>query len=51
VISLIGQQVMLVESTGEQTMTLPTDGLLPGVYLIRLTGQQGMQSLIKVVKQ
>lgn len=51
VISLIGQQVMLVESNGDQTLNLPTNDLLPGVYMIRLTGQQGMQSLIKVVKQ
>ncbi len=51
VISLIGQRVLLMESHGGETLTLPTDHLQPGVYMIRLTGEHGMQSLIKVVKQ
>ncbi|MDD4384873.1 MAG: T9SS type A sorting domain-containing protein, partial [Bacteroidales bacterium] len=51
VISLIGQRVLLMESNGGETLTLPTDHLQPGVYMIRLTGEHGMQSLIKVVKQ
>ncbi|HCY00259.1 MAG TPA: hypothetical protein DG754_08995, partial [Bacteroidales bacterium] len=36
---------------GEQTLTLHTENLQAGVYLIRLTGEDGSQSIVKVVKQ
>jgi hypothetical protein len=51
VVNLIGQRMMLMESNGEQTLTLHTENLQAGVYLIRLTGEDGSQSIVKVVKQ
>ncbi|MDD2197466.1 MAG: C25 family cysteine peptidase [Bacteroidales bacterium] len=51
VMNLIGQQVMQIENNGEQILILSTDNLQPGVYLIRLTGVDDLQSIVKVVKQ
>jgi len=51
VINLIGQQMMLMEHNGNQTLTLPTENLQAGVYLIRLTGEDGLQLITRVIKQ
>ncbi|MDD2197957.1 MAG: T9SS type A sorting domain-containing protein, partial [Bacteroidales bacterium] len=51
VINLIGQRMMLMEHNGNQTLTLPTENLQAGVYLIRLTGEDGLQLITRVIKQ
>lgn len=51
VINLLGQRMMLKQNRGSQTMFLPTHNLVTGGYLIRLTDLQGMQTIVKVIKE
>ncbi|HZJ74767.1 MAG TPA: GEVED domain-containing protein, partial [Perlabentimonas sp.] len=51
VINLLGQRMMLKQNNGSQTMSLPTNDLETGVYLVRLTDLQGTQTIVKVVKE
>lgn len=49
--NLLGQKVLEVPAYGEDIVTLNTQDIQAGVYMIRLSGENGILSLLKVVKQ
>ena len=51
VFNLLGQKVIEEAHYGEESVTLSTQGLQAGVYLVRLSNTNGYHTLIKVIKQ
>jgi hypothetical protein len=51
VVNLIGQQVVNLELNGDSRVSVPTEKLSKGVYLISIEGRNGERTVRKVIKK
>ncbi len=51
VVNLIGQQVMNMELNGDSRISVPTEKLPNGVYLLSIEGKEGERTVRKVIKR
>lgn len=51
VVNLIGQQVVNMQLHGDSRVSIPTENLPSGVYLISVEGQDGERTVRKVIKR
>jgi hypothetical protein len=49
--NLIGQKVLETNALGSERMTIPTDGLVNGIYLIVIEAENGERVVRKMVKE
>jgi len=49
--NLIGQRVLETNASGSELMTIPTDGLVNGIYLIVIEAENGERVIKKMIKE